>query len=921
MANARLDRELHQEFHDWIESQWMKGFGAPDLTANSVYVPQQRIDEYFKAGRNVGQILQRLNPDGNLKTYQSTIVKDYSRVLCILLLLGQGHQIEIFVRHTSLCDTRLPFEQKPAHFPVDDDGVDFFDRFKEVQWQFCAQPLTYNMNLVYEDARILPIMTKDPIGTGGSAQIFKITLHQAYDELDPHGGSEKKNPSSRHAHTYALKTYCTRDAKSYYANEISAFRRVLAAGSNQGFVPGLIGFHGNFIHGGTHNVLLEYADKGTLEQYFKEAPPPNTEDEIVSFWRGLFYPIFALLKIHNLEDQDLDNPNVFQGWHQDIKPENILVIGSGRASPYKYEFKLADLGLSHFKRPKSTTGEATDMDTYGTRTYGELRLPFAVCILAEVDPGAPESYRCDSLVGPANLRVSKSVDIWSLGCVYSEAATWLVLGKEGLEQYRADRRKETDSIPGFNESGCFHDGETFLKSVERTHAKIVATKRKTDHITRDVLQTLVQDMLGVETVRPNAQALWMKSQRLLKQAKGPRQSSMWSTSTESPTSSRAPTVQDIPPESQVGATVTFPTQPEHASVSRRGTRIDNSNFTGERKRLENSPERISEKTPDAASPSNTASLSEKQSSNGTSSLNGRSSTSKRNNPDVYWSVHDANLWKDTQRKRGLRSRSAPQGGETYTEMINKRDHVSTCKRRDQVQHSGVLTDNRQVFIVDDSNSMRAADWSKLTSRFSLLAYIVKKADDDGLDLYFSSSKKRNNSTKSSELTQIVQNRARGSMGPDNLSTVLQTVLKASRKTVFRTGGSKGFLGIGASPKKKPMTCYILTDGAWCLDKASDIETMIVDFVDELLRKDSEPTDFGIQFISFGNHQEGLANLERLDSQLNLKRDIVDTETADGNVWKMLLGSINKQFDEDEEEQSPDGFDRSASVRKSAHPYS
>ncbi|KKY16055.1 putative protein kinase domain-containing protein [Diplodia seriata] len=202
MANARLDRELHQEFHEWIESQRMRGFGAPDLTTNSrsVYVPQQRIDEYFEAGRNVGEILYRLNPDGNLKTYQSTIVKDYSRVLCILLLLGQGHQIEIFVRHTSLCDTRLPFEHKPAHFPVDDDGVDFFERFKEVQWQFCAQPLTYNMDLVYEDAHILPIITKDPIGTGGSAQIFKITLHQAYDELDPHGSSEKKVLSAHLLH-------------------------------------------------------------------------------------------------------------------------------------------------------------------------------------------------------------------------------------------------------------------------------------------------------------------------------------------------------------------------------------------------------------------------------------------------------------------------------------------------------------------------------------------------------------------------------------------------------------------------------------------------------------------------------------------------------------------------------------------------
>ena len=31
------------------------------------------------------------------------------------------------------------------------------------------------------------------------------------------------------------------------------------------------------------------------------------------------------------------------------------------------------------------------------------------------------------------------------------------------------------------------------------------------------------------------------------------------------------------------------------------------------------------------------------------------------------------------------------------------------------------------------------------------------------------------------------------------------------------------------------------------------------------------------------------------------RDIVDTEPYDGNVWKMLLGAINKWFDDDPKE--------------------
>ena len=43
--------------------------------------------------------------------------------------------------------------------------------------------------------------------------------------------------------------------------------------------------------------------------------------------------------------------------------------------------------------------------------------------------------------------------------------------------------------------------------------------------------------------------------------------------------------------------------------------------------------------------------------------------------------------------------------------------------------------------------------------------------------------------------------------------------------------------------------------------------------------------------------------------IDYSRDIVDTEGSQGNVWKMLLGSIDKTFDEgDEDEDEVDGED-------------
>jgi serine/threonine protein kinase len=60
-------------------------------------------------------------------------------------------------------------------------------------------------------------------------------------------------------------------------------------------------------------------------------------------------------------------------WHQDVKPGNILVTSLSESiqSPYEYKFKLADLGISHFKSQVSSLEDSTDRDSQGTRTYGE----------------------------------------------------------------------------------------------------------------------------------------------------------------------------------------------------------------------------------------------------------------------------------------------------------------------------------------------------------------------------------------------------------------------------------------------------------------------------------------------------------------------------------------------------------------------
>jgi serine/threonine protein kinase len=85
--------------------------------------------------------------------------------------------------------------------------------------------------------------------------------------------------------------------------------------------PYMIGFYGNFTQGNTYNVILEYADKGSLKDYFQNIPPPREEEHIVSFWTSLGGIIKGLHSVHCVETKQNGEVKMLNGyvWNQIIK--------------------------------------------------------------------------------------------------------------------------------------------------------------------------------------------------------------------------------------------------------------------------------------------------------------------------------------------------------------------------------------------------------------------------------------------------------------------------------------------------------------------------------------------------------------------------------------------------------------------------
>lgn len=115
--------------------------------------------------------------------------------------------------------------------------------------------------------------------------------------------------------------------------------------------------------------------------------------------------------------------------------------------------------------------------------------------------------------------MGQNVDVWSLGCVYSEAARWFSYQRPGLFQYRRERSEEISSIPEFQDADCFHNGREVLNTVRESHQMSTANLRTGDCITKAVVEQMIREMLYDAEARPTAVKLWHKSKEIVKEAR------------------------------------------------------------------------------------------------------------------------------------------------------------------------------------------------------------------------------------------------------------------------------------------------------------------------------------------------------------------------------------------------------------------
>jgi len=134
-----------------------------------------------------------------------------------------------------------------------------------------------------------------------------------------------------------------------------------------------------------------------------------------------------------------------------------------------------------------------------------------------ISTAAPEAFRSDFAMEECVLSVKQDADIWSIGCIYSETATWVAHGWNTVLEYR--RRRGGEFYQSTKTDGqCFHNEWKVLQAVNQIHTDIKRARRHHDHITPMILDRLVWGMLIVRGSRLEAKYVYEESKRIIREA-------------------------------------------------------------------------------------------------------------------------------------------------------------------------------------------------------------------------------------------------------------------------------------------------------------------------------------------------------------------------------------------------------------------
>ncbi|KAF2691223.1 hypothetical protein K458DRAFT_426577 [Lentithecium fluviatile CBS 122367] len=386
----------------------------------------------------ISDALQRLNGEPVTDIILPTTERspnEYLKIFAVLALMEQEDRIRDFINE-NVCDRDLPLVEYEgeetwkfmlALSQAPHRRLDFLRDWKVSErelffrWQHCVNvpfldfaPDRKSIKHVdFPSGTIMPWSSVAVVGEGGFSTILKVHIHPDCHEF-------QKLPSIITGDCFAVKRLSKLDGARAEKQDL-AFRneRNMMKRFNGFIHPHLITLLMTWTLEGQQYFLFPYAECD-LEVYWSE--PSNWaiidhEKECLEIesvrWisKQILGLTDALDSLHNPRNTEEDQERRF-GRHGDIKPENILWFRC--PSDKKGILVLTDFGLSSYDAERSRSNKRASE--------------------AAVTP----SYRPPEF-DMQNGKISRSSDVWQLGCVFLEFVCW-ALGGPRLREKFGDQR-------------------------------------------------------------------------------------------------------------------------------------------------------------------------------------------------------------------------------------------------------------------------------------------------------------------------------------------------------------------------------------------------------------------------------------------------------------------------------------------------
>ncbi|KAK7955978.1 uncharacterized protein PG986_005200 [Apiospora aurea] len=308
---------------------------------------------------------------------------------------------------------------------------------------------------------------------GGFSRVERVEFHPDHYDFGPQKGEKYK--------VFALKKLNAPD-QANFSNEVASLLTFIR-NDNEHLVKLLASFE---IHSNgqvQYYLLFPWAD-GTLWDFWKEHDEVECRFNLSKWMSDQCYLLANALQIfHNERRNQLripdgeieeDQEELF-GRHGDIKAENIL----------------------WFKK------QSEELDQLVLNDFGLARLHSKISRSMQAAFGMPrtETYRAPEFDIP-NGTVTRTSDIFSLGCAFLEFVTWFLEGFDAADVEFVDARSEPDPHdPNFKL-------DTFFKIVEESGTKVPVIKKQVKdwiqrlrdhqnctHYINDFLDLIEQNML------------------------------------------------------------------------------------------------------------------------------------------------------------------------------------------------------------------------------------------------------------------------------------------------------------------------------------------------------------------------------------------------------------------------------------------